>query len=54
MSISSKSKIQEKDFGAQTQAKGAKIGSETRFPRDFEIVGWRPAGPVLPHREVPL
>ena len=23
-------------------------------PRDYEILGWCPAGPVLPHGEVPL
>ena len=28
---------------------------KTEYPRDFEILGWGPAGPVLPHGEkVPL
>ena len=30
------------------------VGIDTLPPRDFEILGWCPAGPVLPHGEVPL
>ena len=31
------------------------ISQRSIFPQDFEIVGWCPVGPVLPHGEkVPL
>ena len=31
------------------------VSNKKVFPRDFEILGWCPAGPVLPHGEkVPL
>ena len=55
----SKKKLKKKPidpkFGSYQTAKSYKKLKAKRYPRDFEILGWCPAAPVLPHGEkVPL